>query len=224
MKKAIALILLFAMLAMMFSMLAACGKDDDDEGEGDPAASDGGETPPPTNPPTDPPETDPPPPPPPPKEFADVIRWNFAEIGDTDDKGEIGWGNRNFHMIENFRVEGGILKMTTTGGDPFFGLNVNLDIAASEIERIVIRVLNKTESGGAEIFFDTDIAPGLAAERAFRSSYWDFGEDNDKWEEIVFFPDDCEFWEGTVNQLRVDIVEGAGEVWVEWIALQKEVK
>jgi hypothetical protein len=218
MKKIIALILLLGMTLTMFAVLSACGeKEDDKAGDANEATGDGEpttEAPPSTTPaPTEPPTTTEPPPP---KEYDIVRRYTF------DDPENIGW--RGNGQVKEFRIEDGVLKMLSTGGDPNFTLIGALDIAAEEIDLVRIRALNKSESGRCQMFFDTSDSGGLAESKSFRGDYWNYAEDNEEWEELLLWPDDCSEWEGNIKTIRFDMLEGEGEYWVEYISFEKEKK
>ena len=224
--KKLALILMLFVLALGVIALNACGeKEDDKAGSATTAEAGGGEeptpapTPAPTPEPTEPPTTTEPPPP---KEYEILKRFTFS--GDTDDRDEIGWGKRQLNHIENFRVEGGILKMTSVGGDPFFGNSVPLDIDAAEIDVIRIKVRNMADDGRCQLFFDTDTQPGLAEDKSYKEDYWEYGPDNDKWEEVMIYPKDNDLWEGKVNIIRFDPAHTEGEIWIEFISFEKEKK
>ena len=217
MKKFLALILLVGMALTMFSMLAACGEKAEDKADATEASGEEAtttEAPPPTTPaPTEPPTTTEPPPP---KEYDIVVRYTF------DNPEEIGW--RVTSQIKDFRIEDGVLKMVSTGGDPNFTLKGSLGLAAEEIDLVRIRALNKSDSGRCQMFFDTDVSGGLAEGKSFRGDYWNYGEDNTEWEDLLLYPDDCSEWEDTIKTIRFDMIEAEGEYWVEFISFEKEKK
>jgi hypothetical protein len=112
--------------------------------------------------------------------------------------------------------------MTSVGGDPFFCVNENPGIDAGEVDIIRIKVLNMAQDGRCQLFFDTETHPGLSEDRSYKEDYWEYGEDNDKWEEIIIYTKDNDMWEGMIQNIRFDPSHTEGDIWIEFISLEKE--
>ena len=170
--------------------------------------------PPTTAEPTEPPTTTEPP----------VINYEIVKRFTFDNPDDIGW--RATNQIQNFRVEDGVLKLTSTGGDPFFTATQPLDIAADEIDVIRIRILNLSSNENCQFFFDTDVESGLSEPKSYRSFHWHIESepDSDNWNEILIFTDECDYWEGTIKTVRFDPIESEGDVYIEYISFEKIVK
>jgi hypothetical protein len=168
-------------------------------------------TPATTEEPTEPPATTEPP----------VITYEIIKRFTFDDPDDIGW--RAANQIQNFRVEDGLLKLTSIGGDPFFMGISPLDIEASEIDIIRIRALNLSSNENCQFFFDTDIESGLSESKSFRAYHWHYESepDSDQWNEIIIYTDECDYWEGVIKTVRFDPIEDEGEVYIEYISFEK---
>ncbi|WP_304067351.1 T9SS type A sorting domain-containing protein [Pedobacter glucosidilyticus] len=117
--------------------------------------------------------------------------WNF----DTTTE---GWGNTNSLTSS---VNNGILTLTATGADPYIYSPNNLNINASLIKTIRIRVQNNTNQSAFQIYWITNtdqtynsakliqipITPNLATQK-----------------EYVFDFSSVTAWQGTIKQIRLD--------------------
>ena len=220
MKKSIVFILIIALVAAVCSLaLQSCGEADDDKKDGGGGAEEAGGAPEET-----PSETEPPTPAPttpiatttekPPIVLEEVLRWTFSE----DDK-VFKTGNQ----VSNLRVEDGILKLTSIGGDPFmYTINVNLGLDASEVNFIKIKALNHSENDRTQLFFITDEDGGWSEAMSMKSTYW--YTEGEQWEIIEFDTYDSDRWEGTIKQIRLDPLEAEGDVEIEYVSFEKIVK
>ena len=144
-----------------------------------------------------------------------VKSYNFAEAT------ELEWSPTNH--IQNMRLEDGLLKLTSVGGDPFMTVKQPLDIDATEIDLIRIKVLNMTESYNCQLFFDTDIENGMSEDKSYKWVY-DYGysePDSDEWNIVEIYTADCFKWEGKIRYIRFDPSTAEGDVFIEYISLEK---
>jgi len=217
MKKSIAFILIIALVsAGCFLVLQSCGESDDKAGDvTEEAGGATDETPIETEPQTPSPTT------PvatttekPPIVLEEVLRWTFSENDPVF---------KSANQVSNLRVEDGILKLTSVGGDPFMHtINANLGLDASEVNFIKIKVLNHSENDRTQLFFITDDDTGWSEAMSMRSSYW--YTEGEQWEIIEFDTYDSDSWEGTIKQIRLDPIEAEGDVEIEYVSFEKIVK
>ena len=216
MKKIVVLLVLLC--AGLFMLGCADNGEPDEQAGTQPVATEAA-TEPEQEPTTAPPPTEPPPTtePPPPRAYEIVRRFVF------DDPDDIGWYAAN--QIEDFRVEDGVLKLTSVGGDPFIVGNAPLDIAAAEIDIIRIRVLNMSSNDRCQFFFDTDLTPGLSEDRSFRETHWfiESAPDSGQWNEIVIETRWNDYWDGIIRTIRFDPIEDYGDVFIEYISFERIV-
>jgi hypothetical protein len=148
--KKLSIILLVFVLVCGILALNACGEEDK-KADSTTAAEDGGgeeATPAPTPAPTPEPTTPEPTTEKPPIKTDIIDKWTF-----TPEDPVFKTGN---HM-ENFRVEDGILKFTSIGGDPFmYSINTNLEMNAADIDYIKFKVKNGSEGYRYQLFFVTN--------------------------------------------------------------------
>ena len=134
--KLLAMIFLSVVLTCGFFVLQSCGEGSDNAATA--AQEDAIDEKPTTEDPTLAPTTAEPTEPPtttekPPIKTEEIAKWTFSE----EDK-VFKTGN---HMT-NFRVEDGILKLTSIGGDPFmYSINANLEMNAEDIDFIKFKIL-----------------------------------------------------------------------------------
>ncbi|KHJ39515.1 hypothetical protein PBAC_00220 [Pedobacter glucosidilyticus] len=117
--------------------------------------------------------------------------WNFATSTE-------GWGSAN-NLTSS--VNNGVLTLTATGTDPYIYSPNNLNINASLIKTIRIRVQNNTNQSAFQIYWITNtdqtynsakliqipVTPNLATQK-----------------EYVFDFSSVTGWQGTIKQLRLD--------------------
>ena len=215
-------IILMILLATVSLVMFSCGDGTTEEPQNTEIA---------TQPPADesedvPPVTDPPAPAtePEPTTERPVINYEIVKRFTFDNPDDIGW--RATNQISDFLVEGGVLKVTSIGGDPFFTAEQPLDIAADEIDVIRIRAKNMTDNEGCQFFFDTDIESGLSESKSYREYYMYIDSDpaSDEWNDILIYTADCDLWEGTIKTIRFDPAITEGDVYIEYISFEKRVQ
>ena len=170
-------------------------------------------------------ETDPPVPPaePEPTTEKPVINYEIVKRFDFNNPDDIGW--RAANQIQNFRVEDGVLKMTSTGGDPSLNAAAPLNIAAEEIDVIRIRAKNMTDNDNCQFFFDTDVENGLSESKSYREYYFyaESDPESDEWNDVLIYTYECVLWEGTIKTIRFDPTETEGEIHIEYISFEKRI-
>lgn len=217
-KRFIILFLLIAFICSFITILMqSCGGEETGGGTDTPETSDNAADEPvateedttTTEPPTEPPTTTEKPP----LKTEEILKWTFS----AEDTVFVA-GNQ----IENFRVEDGILKLTSVGGDPFmYTINKNLDITAADVNLIKIRVKNLTEGYNNQLFFITNDDTGWDEPKSIRGDYW-YSEGED-WEELVYYTEDCDLWEGIIKEIRFDPTTVEGDIEIEYFIFEKIV-
>jgi len=215
--KKLALILMLFVLAFGVIALNACGeKKDEDKADSATTAEAGGEeptpapTPAPTPEPTEPPTTTEKPP----VKTEVIAKWTFSEEDPVFRAGN--------HM-ENFRVEGNILKLTSIGGDPFmYSINADLKMNAADVNLIKIKAKNGSPNFAHQLFFITEADGGWSEAMSIKGDYWN--SDGEDWEEVVLDTSDCEMWDGVIKAIRFDPMVTEGDFEMEYISFEKIVK
>ena len=216
MKKLSAILLALVLVCGIFALYACGDKAEDSNADttADDAAGDA-ETPEDTTPaPTPEPTTPEPTTEKPPIITEEVAKWTFSE-----DDAVFRAGN----MIENLRVEGNILKLTSNGGDPFmYSINNNLGMNAADVDYIKVKVKNGSAAYGCQVFFITNDDGGWSEDMSLRGDYW--YADGEEWEEYTFYTDECDRWEGTIKEIRFDPMVAEGDFEMEYMSFEKIVK
>ncbi|MCL2772813.1 MAG: hypothetical protein FWD71_05625 [Oscillospiraceae bacterium] len=158
-------------------------------------------TPAPTEPPTTKPSI----------KTEEISKWTF-----TADSPVFKIGNQS----ANLTVTDGILKVTSTGGDPFlFTVDGNLGINASDVNYIKFKIKNDAEGYDNQLFFITNDDTTWSEDKSIRNEYmYDEGQD---WEILEFDTSDCDLWDGIIKQLRFDYLTEEGDVEIEYVSLEK---
>ena len=205
--------MIFALLICCFVFLQSCGEKEDNATTPEPTVGDTTEATEATEP-TTPEPTEPPTPAPtkPPPVTEEVLKWTFG-----------GDGGVKFSAASQSKIliEDGILKVTSSGGDPFINSPGNIGIDCAEIDYIKIKIRNLADGYRNQLFFITNEETGWSEGKSIKEEYWNSeGED---WEILEFDMSDCDEWEGTLKQLRFDYLEQEGEVEIEYFAFEKIV-
>lgn len=210
-KKFLALLLLALML---LSLVPGCSDDGDSTdvttaAEGDTAAPDTTAVPETTKAPeTTPKETEPP------KEYeyATVFKVDFATMAD-------GTAPFSVNLVENLRIEGGLLKGTGTGGDPFLNYTGgDATFPADSVQEIRIKLKNYSASYDFQYFFTTETISW--SEAASFKEFLDFsGDDGDKndWNIITIDTSLCSEWMGVIKAFRIDPSSAEGDFEIEYV-------
>lgn len=157
---------------------------------------------------TEPVETEPP--------MVEVFTPVYEETFDSTDA---NW--KQNAQLTDFKIEGGYMSATSTGGDPSFCNKNDFNLDCSTITAIKIVYLNCTPSDAFQIFFTTDAISAYNETNSYKDIAWycDSAEDaEDEWNEMIIYTEDMEGWSGTLKDMRVDICNGEGKFIVDYIA------
>lgn len=138
------------------------------------------------------------------------ISWEFNTNGEPD-----GW--KLSKSLGNVRLENGILKALVVGPTPSMTTLGNLNIPASKISKILIKLKNNTDSDKAKLYFITDESDCWCGEKVFEFST----NAND----TIFATYEIEtsanpYWKGIINGFKLEPTYGKGEIEVNYIRLQ----
>lgn len=199
---------------MLLSLVPGCADEGNDSdtttaAEGDTAAPETTAVPETTKAPeTTPKETEPP------KEYeyATVLKIDFTTMPD-------GAAPFTVNLIENLRIEGGLLKGTGTGGDPFMVYTGgDAKFPAESVQEIRIKLKNYSISYDFQLFFTTETVGW--SEPASYKEFLDFsGDDGDKndWNIVTIDTSFSEEWMGNITNFRIDPSGAEGDIEVEYI-------
>jgi hypothetical protein len=118
----------------------------------------------------------------------------------TFDEGAEGWAAA--HDIDPLVAEGGVLRGTVTGGDPYVVRHC-LKAKAADCPILVIR-LRLTAGGGGQLFWTTDASPAFDEEKSVHFPVQPDGQFHDVALQVGEHP----LWKGTITALRVDPTSG----------------
>ena len=125
----------------------------------------------------------------------------------------------SLNQIDDLRIEGGLLKGTSTGGDPFLCYTGSDDLALNtqEINVMQIKLMNYTDSYDMQFFFTT---PNVGwSEGASVKYYLDYGsdEDDNQWNIIEIDPFESGDWVDTMKSFRIDPFCTSGDFEIAYI-------
>lgn len=145
-------------------------------------------------------------------EYTTVFELDFSKMPD-------GKAPFSANGISNLRIEGGLLKGTSTGGDPHMPYNGGDAVfPADSVQIIEIKYMNYSVDYNLQIFFTTETV-GWSEPASFREFVdWsaDDGEDND-WNIIQIDTSFCSEWVGNVTNFRIDPFSGEGDFEIAYI-------
>lgn len=149
----------------------------------------------------------------PPKEYEyiSVFRLDFTSMETAD----IPFSKSN---VDNLRIEDGILKGTSTSGDPHINYTGDMALDASTIQEIHIKLMNYSEDSNFQFFFTTETvswSEGASVKDYLYYSGYD-GDKND-WNDIVIYPNFSSDWDGTITSFRLDPFSSEGDFEVEYV-------
>ena len=154
-----------------------------------------------------------------PKSKTSIKQWDYEdETGNVPQKALLTFTGEQLtpeQNIDDFSVENGILKATTSKTDP--GLRVKdalPEIKAADV--IAIRVTAKASvKSYMEIFFATDSSPNLEQSKSFGIGV----DKSDDFKEYTIYTDGKASWKDTITYFRFDIVSTPCEFEVAKIEL-----
>lgn len=150
-------------------------------------------------------------------EYTDVKVIDFSGMADGDPV------PFSVNAIDNIRIEGGLLKGTSNGGDPNFTYTAgDLSFPAESVQIIEIKYMNLSANYDMQLFFTTDTIPAFAENASFKEYLnWsaDDGDEND-WNIIKIDTSLCTDWAGTITNFRVDPFAAEGDFEIAYIKFQ----
>ncbi|MDI4649065.1 OmpL47-type beta-barrel domain-containing protein [Cohnella hashimotonis] len=154
--------------------------------------------------------------------FGYVVRWDpdeqFIRIYTASKTwafdGLEGWTNNE--QVSGVQTAGGMLRATATGSEPALISPDNIDLEASDIKRIKLKLKNGTSGNEAKVYFTTTASPQwnplnslttfvLPEDTAVREYVWD--------------PSALPGWTGTIKQIKVVPTNAAGDFAIDSITL-----
>lgn len=147
-------------------------------------------------------------------EYTDVFAIDFSTMADG---AAVPFTVAN---ISDLRVEGGLLKGMSTGGDPNFTYNGgDMSFPADSVQIIEIKYMNLSADYNMQLFFTTDTVVGFAESASIKATLdWsaDDGDKND-WNIIQLTASDSADWVGTITNFRVDPFSAEGGFEIAYI-------
>ena len=138
--------------------------------------------------------------------FTPVYTENF-------DNGEGGWA-KGGHM-DSAVAENGVLKATSTGGDPNINHSEVFGLSCDAIDAIRVKFTNNTADNRFQIFFTNEANPGYSEAGSFKATIEPNAEN-----EVVIYTAGNDLWTGTLQNMRIDLANGAGDFVVESISFE----
>jgi hypothetical protein len=132
--------------------------------------------------------------------------WNFDAYGDRG-----GWWAGN--GIGSLSVNGGDLKGTSTGADPYM-FSAPTEKPAQD-DQVVVGLRNGTPSSSAQLFFTTARDPTWTATKSKRIAI----VPNSRFTAYRFDMSHVPGWAGKITGLRLDPIEAAGSFALDWIRI-----
>lgn len=142
-----------------------------------------------------------------------IREWNFDEKNG-------GWSEAN--QISDFKIENGYLSVVSSGSDPHFLTADSLKINTDDCDFLYIKYINiSSVSDRMEFFFSTHESPGMDEIKTIKFEVDPMSED-DIWSELYLPLNQCDAWQGTLKQMRIDPGMTSGEFRFDRIALYKQ--
>ena len=145
-------------------------------------------------------------------EYTTVFEVNFADMED-------GEAPFTANGMDNLRIEGGLLKATSNGGDPHMPYTgEDAVFPAESVQIIEIKLMNYTVDYNMQFFFTTETI-GWAEEASYKEYYdWsaDDGDDND-WNIVQIDTSWSDEWIGNITGFRLDPASAEGDFEIEYI-------
>lgn len=145
---------------------------------------------------------------------------NYKEVFVDNFDGELQW--KSLNDISTFKISSGHLSIKCTDNDPYFEHDGDLNLNASEVNTIRIRIKNASYSTFFQVFFKTDSCPHYTADLCATAELQFFNVsdyDSVGWEEVEIDMSSCPDWKGTVKNIRIDPIGLSGRVIIDSISL-----
>lgn len=154
-------------------------------------------------------------------DYSTIFKLDFASAADGEAPFKVS------DNVSNLRIEGGLLKGTSTGGDPYIIYNgTDFSFPADSIQEIRINLKSYATGYDAQFFFTTDTISWSedASYKLVLDYSGDDGDDNQV-NAIVIDTTECAQWTGTVTGFRFDPSTSEGDFEIQSIEfLAKTVK
>lgn len=145
-------------------------------------------------------------------EYTTVFELDFSKMAD-------GAAPFTANGIDNLRIEGGLLKGTSNGVDPYMPYTGgDAMFPAESVQIIEIKYMNYSINYNLQLFFTTETI-GWAEEASIKATLdWsaDDGEDND-WNIIQLTASDSAEWMGNITNFRIDPFSDVGDFEIAYI-------
>lgn len=147
-------------------------------------------------------------------EYTTVFQLDFSTMADG---ATVPFNN---NQVSNLRIEGGLLKGTSTGGDPFITYKGgDATFPAESVQVIEIKFMNKSQDYNMQLFFTTD-APVNWSESASYKAFVDWnasdGDKND-WNIVQLDTSESADWANNITNFRLDPFSGEGDFEISYI-------
>lgn len=126
-------------------------------------------------------------------------------------------GMTSFYNISDRKVSKGVLALTATTNDPLMWWYPNMQ--AEDYKYCNIRIKNKTQGNKFQIFFTTE-SSGAVSEQNSCSVTISAGDNDYKTYSLNFSANPN--WKGKVTGLRIDPVNGIGDVYIDYIVFSNQ--
>jgi arylsulfatase A-like enzyme len=137
-----------------------------------------------------------------------ALRWLFNVDGDFE-----GWTAKN---VTKEKIEGGLYSMEIAGDEPQLLSPESLNLDLTKVDKVLLRLLNRTSATRARIFFQTDSEGDFAAQRV------DFtvSANDDQLKEYVIDMSRHPDWRGTLSRILIAFPDGvSGAISYDRIAI-----
>jgi hypothetical protein len=127
-----------------------------------------------------------------------------------------GWVNSL--DIEDMYSNGEAVYLKCSGEDPYIYSKDYLGLSAGIYKKLHIRIKNMTNSSLLQVFFSTNSDPGFDEKKSYFTS---IPAKAGSYTDVFIDLSKNSYWSGTIRRLRVDPGNTPGEVYIDFISLEK---
>lgn len=146
--------------------------------------------------------------------YETVFKIDFSKM---EDGATVPFSGSNW--VKDLRIEGGRVKGTSTGNDPFItykGGDCNLE--ADKVQEIRIKMKNNSQNTSFQFFFTTETVSWSEPASMKAALLWSAADgDKNKDNDVVVYTFDSTEWKGTITNFRIDPFTGEGDFEIEYI-------